>query len=99
MPRWGAPRPDYITMRYIGPRRPAGAGRHILYSAPRRVDGARRIGAGPRDVGGRPVHGWNGPIEQTQVHRELRAVMGGVQHTPPEHPYPRAFDIEERDGR
>src|SRR3982750_3756459 len=62
-------------------------------------DAARRVSAFPTHVGGWPVDGRHGLVQQTQINSELRAMMRRVQDTPPEDPDPFAFNVKERHNR
>ena len=60
-------------------------------------DGLGGIGGIPSDIGCGAVSRRYCFVEQTEIDRELGAVVRGVQHTAPEDPDALAVDVEERD--
>jgi len=53
-----------------------------------------RVGAGPGHIGSRAVSGGNVLLHEPQVERQLRPMMGGVEHTTPEDPDALAGHVE-----
>src|SRR5271157_4856484 len=70
-----------------------------LAGAPGSLHCGGGIGALPTDVGRRPVRRRHRLSQQTQVDRQLRPVMSGMQDAPPEDPDSFPAGIKERDNR
>src|ERR1019366_3493747 len=62
----------------------------------RRLNRRGWIGSLPGLVRRWSVHRWHWLVQQAQIHRKLRAVMGAVQHAAPEHPDALPSESEER---
>src|SRR6185369_386710 len=60
---------------------------------------ASRVSAFPTDICSWSIDRRYRLIEQAQVDAQLRAMMRGVQHAPPEDPDSFAFHVEERNDR
>src|SRR5581483_4102387 len=53
------------------------------------------IGATPLLVCRRSIDRWHGPVEHAEIHRQLRAMVRGVENSPPKDPDALPLDIEE----